>query len=387
MKVLHIITGLTVGGAEMMLFKLLSTMDRSEYPSEVICLSTNDVMGDRIRELGVTVHTLDMKSGLPTPASMLRMKRLIKDYQPDVVQTWLYHADLLGGVMAKMASNSKIVWNIRSGDLDFRNTTWHTYVSAKLCAWMSPWIPNTILSNSYEGQKTHAKAGYQDKKFRVIPNGFDTDVFKPNAKAKKALRKELGIEASSRIVGTVGRFHYQKDFKSFIKAAKMVCENHQDVHFCMCGLNVDKDNQTLMRWISEAGLQSRVHPLGRRGDIQQVIAAYDIFLSSSSCGEAFGNVIGEAMSCSVPCVVTDVGDSSIIVADTGRVTPPNQPEQLAAAVDNLLCLSTEELAEEGERSRQRVIDEYSLQAVTTAYSDFYQQLAATTSPSSAYKKA
>lgn len=388
MKITHIITGLTMGGAEMMLFKLLSTMDRSKYQAEVICLSTNDIMGDRIRELGVTVHTLDMRSGLPTPACMLRMKRLIKEYQPDVVQTWLYHADLLGGITAKMAApNSKIVWNIRSGDLDFRNTTWHTYISAKMSAWLSGWIPHTILSNSYEGQKTHAKAGYKDKKFRVIPNGFDTDIFKPNAEAKPALCQELGIPATSRIVGTVGRFHYQKDFNSFIKAAKSIVENHPDVHFCLCGLNVDNNNQTLVDWIKEAGLQSHVHLLGRRSDIQDIIAAYDVFLSSSVCGEAFGNVIGEAMSCGVPCVVTDVGDSAIIVADTGRVAPPSQPAQLANAVNELLSLSPEELAEESKRSRQRVINEYSLQAVATAYSDFYQQLMATLPPSSAYKQA
>lgn len=385
MKILHIITGLTVGGAEMMLFKLLSTMDRAEYPAEVICLSTNDVMGDRITALGVTVHTLDMKGGLPTPSGMLRMARLIKAYQPDVVQTWMYHADLLGGMTTKMVANSKIAWNIRSGDLAFRNTRWHTYITAKVCAWISPWVPNTILTNSHNAAKSHAEAGYQAKKFRVIPNGFDIDLFKPSRDAKRILREELAIAESSRIVGTVGRFHHQKDFNSFIKAAKIVCAAHEDVHFCMCGLNIDQDNQTLMGWINEAGLQQRVHLLGRRGDIHQIVAAYDIFLSSSSCGEAFGNVIGEAMSCAVPCVVTDVGDSAIIVADTGRVTSPEQPKQLVAAVDSLLCLSAEALAEEGARSRQRVIDEYSLTAIATAYGAFYQQLVATPPP--AYKQA
>jgi hypothetical protein len=115
-----------MGGAEMMLFKVLSAMDLKKFSSEIICLSANVELVERIEALGVTVHVLGMKGGMPTPSGLMKLVKIMKQFEPDVVQTWLYHADLIGGLAAKFFSKSKIVWNIRSGDLDFRNTTWHT---------------------------------------------------------------------------------------------------------------------------------------------------------------------------------------------------------------------------------------------------------------------
>lgn len=374
MKVLHIITGLGLGGAEMMLYKLLSSMDQPENTAEVISLSPNDVMGDRISELGIKVHTLDMKGGLPTPKGILKMSRLIKAFQPDVVQTWMYHADLLGGVTAKLVSKSKIVWNIRQGDLEYRNVKLHTYITAKLCAWLSPFVPNAILTNSHKARENHVKVGYKDKKFNVIPNGFDIDLFKPSSNAEQSLRRELGLGTDTKIIGTVGRFHHQKDFKNFVDASKLIAESFPKAHFCMCGANLDTDNDELMTWIKDAGVQEYIHLLGRRDDIYNVVAAFDIFVSSSSCGEAFGNVIGEAMTCGTPCVVTNVGDSAIIVGNTGRVIERENSTLLAEAVIDLLSLSEEEFLEEEKLARERIVENYSLPAIASRYGNFYQQL-------------
>ena len=374
MKVLHIITGLGLGGAEMMLYKLLSSMDQSEFTTEVISLSPNDVMGDRISELGITVHTLDMNGGLPTPKGILKMSRLIKGFQPDVVQTWMYHADLLGGVTAKLVSNSKIVWNIRQGDLEYRNVKLHTYITAKLCAWISPFVPNAILTNSHKARENHVKVGYKDKKFNVIPNGFDTELFVPSEEAKQTLRKDLGLEKETKLIGTVGRFHHQKDFKNFIDSSKLIKDIYPDAHFCMCGANLATDNVELLSWINDAGMKDHIHLLGRRDDVYNVVVAFDVFVSSSSCGEAFGNVIGEAMTCGTPCVVTNVGDSAVIVGETGRVVDRENSVFLAEAVIELLTLSNERFLEEERLVRERIVHNYSLPAIAKRYGDFYQQL-------------
>lgn len=374
MKILHVITGLPMGGAEMMLFKVLSAMDLKKFPAEVVCLSANVELVKRIEALGVTVHVLGMQGGRPTPSGLKRLVKIIKHFKPNVVQTWLYHADLIGGLAAKFFSNSKIVWNIRSGDLVFRNNKWHTYLAAKVCAWISPWIPDMILTNSHNAHKNHAKAGYDDEKFRIIPNGFDTDVFKPSAIIKAKIKAKLGIPDSAMIVGTVGRFHYQKDFATFIKTAAILKEKYPELHFCMCGPKINHDNEQLMSWINKTQLGDHIHLLGIRHDINNILASYDIFISSSSCGEAFGNVIGEAMSCAVPCVVTDVGDSAIIVDDTGLTVSPHDPAGLAEAADSLLKLSTAQRDQVGSKARQRVIKEYSLSTIAKAYSDFYQKI-------------
>jgi glycosyltransferase involved in cell wall biosynthesis len=256
----------------------------------------------------------------------------------------------------------------------FRNNKWHTYLTSKICAWISPWVPDTILTNSHNAHTNHVKVGYSDKKFQVIPNGFDMDQFKPNPAMKIKLKQELGIPESALILGTVGRFHYQKDFNTFVKAAAILGEKYPDLHFCMCGPKINAENELLMSWIKATPLQERIHLLGIRHDVYNILPAYDIFMSSSSCGEAFGNVIGEAMACAVPCVVTDVGDSAIIVGDTGSVVPPRDPTRLAEMADNLLQQSVEQREEIGALARQRVTDEYSLTTIASTYSDFYLQL-------------
>lgn len=374
MKILHITTGLGIGGAEMMLFKLLSNIDRSEYESEVVSLTSNDVIGNRISSLGVKVHTLNMKGGVPTPSGLIALVKLIRQFKPDVIQTWMYHADLFGGCLGKLASKSKIVWNIRQGDLEYRNLKLHTYITAKLSAWISSFVPDVILTNSFIAKDNHVEGGYQLKKFKVIPNGFDTDVFKPKSISNEGLYDELGLDKTLRIVGTVGRFHHQKDFNNFIKAAKLISKEFIDVRFCMCGSNIDKDNKELMSWINEADLNDFIFLLGPRSDISNILSDFDIFVSSSSCGEAFGNVIGEAMSCAIPCVVTDVGDSAIIVGNTGKVVQRENSILLANATKELLNLSETDLVSKGERARQRIIENYSIKHIASLYTDFYQQL-------------
>ncbi len=363
-----------MGGAEMMLFKVLSAMDLKKFPSEIICLSANVELVERIEALGVTVHVLGMKGGLPTPSGLMKLVKIMKQFEPNVVQTWLYHADLIGGLAAKFFSKSKIVWNIRSGDMLLRNNKWHAYLTAKISAWISPWVPDTILTNSYNAHTNHAKFGYSDKKFQVIPNGFDMNHFKPNPAMKTKLKQELGIPESATILGTIGRFHYQKDFNTFVKTAAILGEKHPDLHFCMCGPNINNENELLMSWINATSLQARIHLLGIRHDVHNILPAYDIFMSSSSCGEAFGNVIGEAMACAVPCVVTDVGDSAIIVGDTATVVRPRDPAGLAKEADSLLQLSVEQREEIGALARQRVAQKYSLPTIAKTYSDFYLQL-------------
>ena len=374
-KVLHVTTGLGIGGAEMMLFKLLSNMNQTEYESEVVCLTSNDVIGDRISSLGIKVHTLNMKGGILTPSGVVELVKLIKRFKPDVVQTWMYHADLFGGVIAKLAlRKSKIVWNIRQGDLEYRNLKLHTYITAKLSAWLSPWLPDVILTNSFKAQDNHVAGGYQLKKFKVIPNGFDIEVFKPKKAPHGNLYEELGLDKTTRIVGTVGRFHHQKDFNNFIKASKLVNEEFNDVKFCMCGTNVDKNNKELMSWIDDADLMDSIYLLGPRSDIFNILQDFDIFVSSSSCGEAFGNVIGEAMACAVPCVVTDIGDSAIIVGDTGKVVQGENSMLLANAIQELLELPEKDLISQGERARQRIVDNYSISHIASSYGAFYQEL-------------
>jgi len=208
----------------------------------------------------------------------------------------------------------------------------------------------------------------------VIPNGSDLEGFKRDSRGRKSIREELHIPEDAPVIGLVARFDPQKDHHNFVQAAKLLHKKRPDVRFVLCGHHVNWENKDLTRWIDEAGIRNRVHLLGRRDDIAQLTSAFDI-ASLSSYGEAFPNVIGEAMSCEVPCVVTDVGDSARIVADTGLVVPPRNPTALAEAWGRMFDLGREQLAQMGLAARQRINDHFNLPQTVDRYHSLLEELA------------
>ena len=208
----------------------------------------------------------------------------------------------------------------------------------------------------------------------VIPNGTDLSAFRPNQGARHSVRKELEIPEEAPLIGLVGRFHPHKDHYNFLRAASSLYRDRRDVHFVLCGDEVTWQNSRLVGWIQEAGIQQCSHLLGRRDDIPRLTAALDI-ATSSSFGESFANVIVEAMSCGVPCVVTDVGDSAVIVGNTGRVVPPQNPQKLAHALRELLGLGHTGRTRLGIAARSRIQEYFDLPGAVARYENVYQELA------------
>ncbi len=373
-KLTHIITGLNTGGAEMMLQKLLSAIDRDTFDCTVISLTDCGAVGDKIRALGFTVHTLGMKRGVPNPIALLKLVKILRQIKPDAIQTWMYHADLLGGLAAKLAGSFPVAWGIRHSDLDPKDSSRMTIWTAKLCAILSGVLPTQIVCCSEASERVHVKLGYNKEKMIVIPNGFDLTKFKPDANAKGRLRDMLGLEPSAVIIGHVARFNAQKDHNSFVEAAGILSKKNNNVHFVLCGDDVTDENTELNKWIDDAGIVDRVHLLGRRSDVAELVPGFDIATSSSSFGEGFPNVVGEAMACAVPCVVTDVGDSALIVGDTGEVVNPRDPVALASAWENIIDLGESGIEKLGQLAKKRVEDNFSLPKIVNLYETIYTQL-------------
>mgnify|MGYP001552863608 FL=1 len=373
MKIVHIITGLSTGGAEMMLYKLLSRMNADEFDSEVISLTDAGPVADKIKMLGVPVHALGMKRGKPHPLAMIKLSSLLRRKKPDLVQTWLYHSDLIGGLAAKLAGRNKIYWSIRQSNIDVDSNKRSTIWVAKACAKLSSWLPDKIIVCSHAAHKSHQALGYYKEKMLVIPNGFDLDEFRPDPEARKSVRKELKLDENALLVGLVARFDPQKDHRNFIEAAELIREKIPAVHFMLCGEGIDSGNTCLMQWIVKGQMEGCFHLLGIRKDVSRLVAAMDVAVSSS-LGEGFPNVVGEAMASSVPCVVTDVGDSALIVADTGRVVPAKDPAALATAISGLLQAPPAFREEMGVLARQRVKMNYSLDSVVSKYEAVFREV-------------
>jgi glycosyltransferase involved in cell wall biosynthesis len=369
----HVISGLGLGGAESMLDKL--TLLAIPLNVFVVSLTTDGPIGERMAARGIQVSALGMRGGLRDILVVLRFIGKLRRLRPDIVQTWLYHGDLIGGLVARLAGVRHVVWNVRNSGAALDRLSRGTRAVVRINAWLSHLIPSKILCCSETARRNHIAIGYAKDKFVVIPNGFDTSRFVPNEDARIAVRRELGLTENAILVGLVARFDPQKNHEGFLVAAGMLRRVREDVRFVLIGRGVDSANRELSRWAEEAKVLDAVHLLGERMDVPRLMAALDVAVNAS-LGEGFSNVVGEAMACGVPCVVTDVGDSAYVVADTGLVVPPDQPQALANALVKMLEMPVEARKTLGKMAQDRVKQNFDIGSVARRYEDFYRGLIA-----------
>lgn len=369
-RVTHVITGLGTGGAETMLVKLLSACGK-HIKSEVISLNGRGPLADTIESLGVPVYAVKLGGARSVVTGMSNIIRHLKKSNPDLVQTWMYHADLIGGLAARLAGIRRVVWNLRASNLDAEKLSTRL-IQSHINAPLSHYLPRAIVCCGEQVRRIHEALGYSASKLLVIPNGFDVQRFRPEPAAGQDIRTSLRVPPDALVVGTVGRLHPMKDYPTFFAAAALV-SRHFPVHFVLAGAGLEPSNEQVRKWIEGAGLTGRVHLLGVRNDLERVYNSMDVFLLSSR-GEGFPNVLGEAMSCGVPCIATDVGDSRIIIGDTGKVVPPGDHEALAAATVSLLSLTKDARTKLGAQARTRILERFSIAKVTDRYLSLYEQL-------------
>ena len=374
-RITHIITGLDTGGAEMMLYKLLSGMDRAVFSVEVISLKDIGPIGKKIQTLGIPVHAIGMSKSAPNLLGWLSLINWLHQNPPHVVQTWMYHANLIGGLAAMVfVRGIPVAWNIRYSNFDSQYSKRRTIWTAKACSLLSWLLPDSIVCCSKTSCTIHQDLGYVRDKFKVIPNGFDLNVYRPDERARITVRQELAVSSVTLLIGLVARFDPQKDHHNFIRAAALLHAHLPDVHFLLCGDGINWKNSKLAGWIRDVCMNDNFHLLGRREDIPRLTAALDIASSSSSFGEAFPNIIGEAMACGVPCIVTNVGDSYWIVDDTGKVVPPKNPHALAKAWLELIEMGSGHRRRLGLAARQRVYKHFNLMSIVGQYERLYKEL-------------
>ena len=371
-KIVHVITGLSTGGAETMLFKVLSKIDRSRFDSAVVSLTKKDAVAERIESLGIKVHSMDVKPGRLSIIGFWRLAGLLRGLKPDIIQGWMYHGNLAAQLAAfLLPGRIHVLWNIRGTNTNLSREKVLTALTIWLGARLSG-FPIKIINNSRTSAFSHEKElCYRSGRWVIIPNGFDVELFVPSREARSRFRSSLNLREDAFLIGLVGRYHPVKDHRTFLKAAAILLSSHPHVHFVLVGEGVDPNNPELVKLTDALQLTDSVHLLGNRDDMHFLTAGLDIASSSSSYGEGFPNVIGEAMSCGVPCVVTDVGDSADIVGDTGRIVPPRNPEALANAWREMIEMGDENRTALGIRARKRIIEKFSLDSVVKQYEELY----------------
>lgn len=382
---MHVIVGLYVGGAEMMLYNLLRATDRDKFAPSVIALMGRGAQRDIIEEvkaLDVPVYTLGLNLSRPTPGSAFRgfsrLVRTLRRIKPDVIQAWMYHSSI-AALFARPLSvpGAKLVWAIHHTRDDALLRSRINKMFDDLGRRFSAQPAHTVYV-SETSRMQHGRDGYDISRSSVLPNGFDMKRFAPSPESRRAVREEIGVAPDTFLVGLFSRFHPMKDHANFFRAAGLLALSHPEVHFVLAGANVFADNPELAQMARENGVAEQTHFLGERKDIDRLAASLDIMSLSSAHGEAFPMVVGEAMSCGVACVVTDVGESAAMVGkggEAGFVVPPLDAQALADGWKRIVEASPAERERLSHAARARIEQNFSLEAVTRAYEEIYTDLA------------
>ena len=371
-RICHLITSLDVGGAETSLFRLLSALDRDRFSCSAISLIEPGLVGRRIRELGVPVRSLGLRRGAVSPAALLKLTRRLRQDRPDIVMTWLYHADLAGLLAGRLARVPAIVWNLRASNMDMSRYHALSGWTLWLCARLSH-LPAAVVVNSESGRAYHSQIGYRPREWVLIRNGVDPAQFKPDAAAREEVRVELGLRQEDLLIGLVARLDPTKDHDNFLAAARMVAQQDRSVHFALAGRGAGSDNLRLAAGVEGPPFSGRVHLLGEREDMPRLTAAFDIACSASR-SEAFPNTVAEAMACEVVCVATDAGDSAKILGETGIGVPPGNPDALSQGLLRAIALKPSERQAWGSAARERVIQHFSLDRFVADYEAFFTRI-------------
>lgn len=363
--VLHIITGLYDGGAEAVLYRLCTRDEVNRH--HVLTLGNEGKYGPMLTAAGIPVTCLGMPPGRVTMRGLRQMWRTIRQVRPDVVQTWMYHANLLGGIVARLAGQRNICWGIRQSSLDPDRTSRSTMLVHTLSARFSRHIPRRIICCAEKARDLHAESGYDAARMLVIPNGYDLSAFQPDPVAAKSLRAELELGEAERLIGFVARFHSNKDHANLLRAMARLRAVSVTPVCLLVGYGMEQDNWELVKMIADFDLTDQIRLLGPRTDIPDVMNALDLHVMSS-VSEGFPNVLAEAMACGTPCVSTDVGDAAMIVGDTGRVVPPGDPAALADAIAEMLAeLSLPGWPRRQEAARRQVAENFSIDRMVANY--------------------
>lgn len=375
---MHIITGLEIGGAERQLERIVTSVAGSH---RVICLGHQGPIGRKLEDAGVSVVPLEMKGSGTWARGLIRIRRHVREFQADAVQGWMYHGNL-AAVAGAFGTQVPIFWNIRHSVHDLAQEMPRTRSAIRASVHVSG-RPERIVYNSEVAASQHEALGYPAEARKVIPNGFDTAALRADPERRHMMRARLGIPMEAPVVGMIARYHPMKNHTGFLQIAALVATRMPEAQFILAGRGVDVGKPELATLISAPALQNRVHFIGECSDVVALYSALDVLCVPSVWGEAFPNVVGEAMACSVPCVVTDVGDSAAVVGDTGLVVRPGDSNPMVEAI-LVLLRDPSYIKRLGLAARRRMECHYDLDRVAKIYRGLWAGEAWSDSPSDSF---
>ena len=368
-KIVFLIRNLEYGGAQRQLVTLAKNLNQKSFEITVLYFYSGPLKQD-LEASGISAISLEKQSRWDLFKFFWRLIKSLQQIGPDILHGYLWESNLLILILKPLFPSTCIIWGIRESEMAAERSDWLGNFIFKLACLLARFT-DLIIVNSYAGRNYHITQGFPEEKMIVIPNGIDTERFQPNQNTGVKLREEWQIPKEKILVGLVARFDPMKDHSTFLKAAAQICQERNDIHFVCVGKGAENYTEEMHNFAENMGLAKKVIWAGACANMPAVYNSLNILVSSSAYGEGFSNVIGEAMACGVPCIVTDVGDSAWIIGNTGIVILPKNPQAL---VDAIKELSQKTNQENGEYIRRRIIIQFSITQLVNKSEEAFTKL-------------
>ena len=361
-KILFFIRALDAGGAERQLVVTAKGLAERGYKVTVLTFYSGGFYADEFADTKVELLSLHKKGRWDLLRFLLRLIRVLRQKSPDVIYSYLGVANILSVLIRFFIPDTRVAWGVRASNMNLEEYDWLSRWSYRLECRLSRFA-DIIIANSQAGLKFAVAHGFPEKKLTVIPNGIDTKRYYPDKLAGETLRKAWGVAENKLLIGMVGRIDPMKGHAVFLEAAALGQREHKQLRFVCVGTGEAEYEKAMHQLATDQGLDNVLIWAGRHADMHAVYNALDIASLSSLYGEGFPNVLGEAMACGTPCVATDVGDSALVIGNTGRVIPANNSQALFTAWNELLLLESDDFNQLSQQARKRVINEFSVKAL------------------------
>jgi glycosyltransferase involved in cell wall biosynthesis len=342
LSVFILIRSLNVGGAERQVCILAQSLQKKGYKVTVGVFYARGVLEQKLRQAGVTIVALEKKGRWDLVGWFCRYLAIIRKANPDVIYSFLTVSNIIA-ITGRLFNNTPVVWGIRASNMNLEGFDWLARLSVGVEKILSRFV-QTIIFNGQFSCRHHESLGYHLHNPVVIPNGIDTDTFKPDMNSRILTRTKLGIPQDAIVIGMLARVDPMKDYETYLTAARALSPHYENLYFIAAGGGTDQ-----AQWPS---LPARFLGIGIWEDVPSLLNALDVMVLSSF-EEGFPNVVGEAMACAIPTIATQVGDAAYIVGDQGVIIPPNNPEALIQAIKSYLVHPPSK-----DRMRDRIVQNF-----------------------------
>ena len=363
-KLIFIAPDINSGGAENILFNVAKTLNKKDII--LISLTDSGFYGSKLKNYGYEFYALKMKKNIFAIFKFIYLIILIYKYKPLIVHTWLYRANLFGGVAAKIAGVNKIYWTIHH---DFEYSNFLMMLEMKILILLSYFIPKKIIFGSDISKKNHILNGFSKYKSTIINNGVSTKIFKPNKKFRIDFRKALSIDEDCLVLGNIARYHPLKDHETLFRALQIVKNKGLRFKCILIGSGFTNKIKKIKERINYYELNQNLIIYGQTFKINEIINAFDINILTSK-KECSPISLLESMSTGVPCISTNVGDASQLIMDSGWTVQISDFKSLAELIQKIY-IDKNIIKIKSKKARKRVEMFYRLEIMIEKYKALY----------------